>query len=178
MTRGGSGWYNIGMNKDKTQIEDVTRLAIVAKIEKKKTVKEKLDSKMESLDETEVVYRNAIAKAEARIVTLKNRIDGFEHSRTGLKEDMAKRDAELDQMNRILDQYDALMDEAVKLGEVMNAKIKEHEWYPGDPDEKRGSLDRDEEYLAARKRKLEINDWLSDALGDINRVFYSRGEVD
>lgn len=166
------------MSKDKTQSEDVTRSAIVAKIEKKRSVKEKLDVRMDSLDETEVVYQNAIAKAEAKIVTLKNRIAGFENSRIGLKEDMAKRAEEIDQMNRILDQYDALMVEGEALGKVMNAKIKEHEWYPGDPDSKRGALTQDKEYLAARKRKFEINDWLAEALGNVNRVFYSRGETD
>lgn len=166
------------MSKDTNQREDATRVAIEEKIAKKKAVKEKLDSRVESLDETEVVYRNAIAKAEAKIVTLKNRIDGFEDSRNTLKEDTAKRVAEIEQMTRILEQYDKYMEEGAALGEIMNAKIKEHEWYPGDPEEKRGALERDTEYLAARKRKWAINDWLSDALGDINRVFYSRGEVD
>lgn len=166
------------MNKDKAENVDVTRSAIEAKIGTKKTSTTKLDERLESLDETEVVYQKAIEKAKDKITTLENKIAGFASSRESLKADKAKREAELVLMEKILVQYDEMHVEAEGLSQVMNAKLKEHEWYPGDPEEKRGSLERDQDYLAARKRKLEINDWMSDVLGTVNRIFYSRGEND
>lgn len=162
------------MSKDKDQ----TRETIEAKIATKTVAREKLTGKLDTLNETEVVYLNAITKAENKIFTLRQKIKGFAASRATIAEDKAKRETELVKMNEILQKYDDLMAEGESLQGLLLAKIKEHEWYPGDPAENRGSLERDAEYMKARKRKLEINDWTSEVLGDINRIFYSRGEVD
>lgn len=161
-------------DKTKTPQSDPTRDAIVAKIGTKATAIGKLQSKMDNLDESVVVYHNAIRKANNKIVTLNQKIETFTKSRVQSAEEKVKREAELVRMNELLEEFDRLRLEGESLGELMQRKIKEHEWYPGDPDEKRTALDEDEEYQKARKRKLEINDWMDDILGVVNRVFYSR----
>lgn len=172
----GEPWYTISMNNEEEKNEDQLRQSIADKIAKKAGVAAKLDKKLDSLAETEVIYQSAIDKAQAKIDDLSRRIEGFAGSREGLLEEKATRLDELERMEELLRNYDELKAEGDTLGALMMEKINAHKWFPGDPPENRGALDRDAEYQTARKRLLEINSWTSDAMTYTNRIFYSRGD--
>lgn len=157
------------MSEITTQIE--------AKLQAKEAAKEKTQTKVDNLNGMIEVYRESIAKLEDKIKSLTSQIERYDVSRQASEEEVEVRTAEVEHMMEILERVSGAETERDELAAKMMEMIDADQWMPGDPEEDRGKLKRDPEFKRIRNRKLALDAVIDSALADVNRIYYSRGEV-
>ncbi|QFG12750.1 hypothetical protein PBI_MIMI_274 [Arthrobacter phage Mimi] len=150
---------------------------IQAKLATKIVAKEKAETKVSNITTQISVYESSLEKLAQKIESLKSQIVTFEGNRESARVDAEARTSEVDHMTEILERVVGAEAEREILVERMQEMIAADVWMPGMPEEDRGKLQRDPEFKKIRDRKLYLDELIDAAPGDINRIFYSRGEV-
>lgn len=154
---------------------DENRVLIVQKIEAKASAIEKLRARPKNIATQKEIFQTAIDKKLAEIQTLRDKMAKYDEGTENIAGVEETRTGELEHMGQILERYDSAIEERASLNVIISKKLDEDMWMPG-MDEKL-KLKNDPEYVAARKRKLFLDDVIDNALPDVRKISVSRGEV-
>lgn len=169
LTLRGYMWYHISMSEQ--------RETMVSRIDAKAVAIEKLESKKKNISAQILMCEDSVQNLRNKIAKVEQQIKVCEDSLDSTDEEIASRTDELKYMEEILDRFDQAVAEREELSAKMVKAINSDNWKPGDPEENRFKLNRDEEYQATRSRKLELDELVNNSLPDVNKIFYNRGIV-
>jgi hypothetical protein len=150
---------------------------IQAKLATKTAAKEKAETKVSNIGSQTSVYEASLRKLAQKELSLKSQIETVETSRATALTDVEARTSEVEHIAEILERVKTSESERDSLVAWMQKQIAADVWMPGMPEEDRGKLQRDPEFKEKLARKLFLDELIDAALGDVNRIFYSRGEV-
>jgi chromosome segregation ATPase len=164
------------MNENKDQYKVLEEIS--AKINTKRVATEKKRAKPDSLAEQIEMYEQSIKSHEEKIVKLKDLIAKREASKLVAQEELDQNLSEVEHMEEIYERYMLGIAESEVCSTIMVDRINElADWYPGIPEEETRKWERDPEYIEAKERQEYLNRLLPACLTDIQRIFYSRGDV-
>jgi len=163
--------YNRYMNAE-------MREEIVAKLAAKKVAVEKKLSKPKNKIAQRQMYVDAIAEHEKKIEKLQALIAKIDESSEDLNVEISLRESEVEHMEEILSRFDRGMKEREECVATMKRRIDALTmWTPENPVSVKDNMKTDKEYLKAFARREYLDRMLPECVVDVQRIFYSRGDI-
>lgn len=153
---------------------------IMDRINSKREVVEKVAKKKENTLKQIEICESSVEMMERKILNTKMQIGVCQSAVEETDKELTAKNEELNHMSEILERYRLGEDERLEISNRMVAIQKNvPDWTPGDPLEMQRDkvLGANAEYQALLSRKKILDDVVANAVSDVNKIYYNRGDV-